>query len=334
MTKLLPIIAAVVAAGGLAASGCTVNAIVNGGDGGLGDDGGVDSATSGDDTGTNTDTGVVTDSGTTDAPGEAAAPSTNVRLANLSPDAPSTGYDFCLAPHGTTTWSGPQLAGVTGDAGSLSLAFPNVTTYFQLDPGAYDLEIVAAGASDCTAPIGTAVTNLPNMTQDNFFTVAFVGDTTVTGGSGDPALTAIGFQDDPAPASGINIRFLNVAPQFNGSITMDFGTGGLGSSTFVALETNVAFATLPTATSGDAGTVGSNGYLGTAALTSATEFSAHTSIGGTADTATIMSQMISTGSATIFLINGKTGGAAPGFLVCQGDTTSNSASLLSNCATH
>lgn len=332
MTKLLPIIVAVVAAGGLAASGCTVNATVNGGDGGIGDD----SSTSGDDTGTNTDTGTTpNDSGTTtDAPGEAAAPSTNVRLANLSPDAPSAGYDFCLAPHGQSPqmWSGPQLAGVTGDAGSLSLAFPNVTTYFQLDPGQYDLEIVAAGASDCTAPIGSAITSLPNLTQDNFFTIAFVGDTTVAGG--DPALNAIGFQDDPAPASGINLRFLNVAPQFNGTTTMDFGTGGLGSSTFVALETNVAFATLPSAASSDAGTVDGNGYLGTAALTSATEFSAHTSTGGTADTATIMSQMISTGSATIFLINGKTGGAAPGFLVCQGDTTSNSASLLSNCATH
>ncbi len=328
MNKLLPIIVAVVGAGGLAASACTVNSTTNNNGG---DDGGADSATSGDDTGT--DTGTETDSGTTtDAPGEAAAPSTNVRLANLSPDAPSAGYDFCLAPHGTTTWSGPQLAGVTGDAGTLSLAFPNVTTYFQLDPGQYDLEIVATGAADCTAPNGSAVTTLPNMTQDNFFTIAVEGDTTVAGS--DPGLTAFGFQDDPAPASGINLRFLNVAPQFNGTTTMDFGTGALGASSFVALETNVAFATLPTAADSDAGTVDGNGYLGTAALTSATEFSTHASTGGTNDTATISGQMIASGSATVFLINGKTSGTAPSFLVCQGDTTSNSTSLLSNCATH
>lgn len=329
MTKLLPIIVAVVAAGGLAASACTVNSTTNNNGG---EDGGTDSAT-GEDTGTGTDTGVETDTGTVaDAGMEAAAPVTNIRLANLSPDAPSAGYDFCLAPHGTTTWSGPQLAQIVGDAGTLSLAFPNVTTYFELDPGQYDLEIVQAGAADCTAPVGSAVTTLPSLAANGYYTFAFVGDTTVPGGSSDPAITAIGFADDPAPASGINIRFFNTAPQFNGAITMDFGTGALSASSFVPLETGVAFATVPTASNSDAGTVDSNGYLSTAAFTSNTEFSAHTTSGGTNDTATISSQMIASGSATIFLINGKTGGAAPSFLVCQGDTTSSTTSLLSNCA--
>jgi hypothetical protein len=55
-------------------------------------------------------------------------------------------------------------------------------------------------------------------------------------------------------------------------------------------------------------------------------------MGGTADTATASGQMIAANtSATIVLVNGKTGGTAPSFLVCQGDSTQSGTSDLSNC---
>ncbi len=327
MNKLLPIIVAVVSAGGFAATGCTINN-TSSGDAGPGEDGSI-----GDDGGVNTDTGLGADTSTGDDGGDgAAAPSTNVRLADWSPDAPAAGYDFCVSPHGTNppVWSGPQLATV-----QVSLAFPTVTTYFGLDVGQYDLEIVAAGATDCTTPVaGTAtITNLPSLAQDMFYTIAFVGDS-MQGGT-DPTLTAVGFQDDgvPTTATNANVRFYNAAPSLNGTTTVDFGTGALGASSFSGLETAVAFATLA-ATGGDAGVApDTNGYVSVPAFTSATEFSAHTTTGATTDTATASSQMVAAGtSATLVLINGKTGGANPAsFLVCLGDGTTPATGATSNC---
>jgi hypothetical protein len=324
MNKLLPIIVAVVSAGGLAASACTVNSTTNNGS---------DSGVTGDDSSTNNDTGTTdNDSGTAvDAPEEAAAPEFFVRLADWSPDAPSGGYDVCLATHGTTTWVGPILASIAGDAGSFSLGFPTVTTYIPFTPpGTYDLEIVAAGGA-CSSPIGSAITNLPAFAENSFYTIAIVGDSTAAGS--DPTLTAIAFGDDAAPTNGTsNVRFLNVAPSLNGATTVDFGTGALAASTFSALETSVAFAALPTTSGGDAGTPDTNGYVSQPAFTSATEFSGHTTSGATTDTATASGQMIAANSsATLVLINGKTGGTAPSFLVCTGDTTTGQVDNLSSC---
>jgi hypothetical protein len=326
MNKLLPIIVAVVSAGGLAStSGCTINNN-NAGDGGTTGDSSV-----GDDGGGNTDTGTEVDSGTADVETDAAAPMTNVRLADWSPDAPATGYDFCVSPHGMSPpmWSGPQLASV-----QVSLAFPAVTTYFGIDPGQYDVMIVPAGATDCSNDAGTnpIATNLPNMVADSFYTIAFVGDTTQAGS--DSTLTAFGFQDDgvPTTAANANVRFINAAPALNGSTTVDFGTGALGASTFSALETAVAFGALATM-GGDAGAApDTNGYVSGAPFATATEFSAHTTTGGTMDTATASAQMVAAGtSATLVLINGKTGGTKASFLVCQGDGTIPASGTTSNC---
>jgi hypothetical protein len=331
MNKLLPIIVAVVSAGGIAASGCTVNNNNGGSDSGItGDDSSV-----GDDGG-NTDTGVEVDSGNPDVEQEAATPSAFIRLANWSPDSPSTGYDFCVSAHGANSWQGPQLAAATSSdaGGGLTLGFPTVTTYFEIDAAAYDVEIVAGNATDCTTVVGTANTSIfaGGLTANSYYTLAIVGDTATAGS--DPGVTTIGFQDDPAPtAGGVNLRFLNAAPEFNGTTTVDFGTGALGASSFVGLETSVAFATLATSATSDAGTVDSNGYVSTAAFASATEFSAHTTTGGNTDTATVSGVTIAANtSATLILINGKTGGAAASFLVCQGDTTSSTTSLLSTCS--
>jgi len=328
MNKLLPIIVAVVSAGGFAATGCTINN-TTGDDAGPGQD-----SSAGNDSGINTDTGLGADTNTGDDGGDgAAAPSTNVRVANWSPDAPAAGYDFCVSPHGTNppVWSGPQLATV-----QVSLAFPAVTTYFGLDVGQFDLEIVAAGAADCTTPVtGTStITNLPSLAQDMFYTIAFVGDSTASGS--DPTLTAVGFQDDgiPATAANANVRFYNAAPSLNGTTTVDFGTGALGASSFSGLETAVAFAALATA-GGDAGVApDTNGYVSVPAFATATEFSAHTTVGASTDTATASSQMVAAGtSATLVLINGKTGGATPAsFLVCLGDGTIPATGATSNCA--
>ena len=100
-----------------------------------------------------------------DAP--AAPPQTLLRIAHLSPDAPA--IDVCVAPHGTTTFQGPLVAGLASslgltastaggaignDGGVIGLSFTEVSAYISLDPGAYDVRIVAAGASSCDVPLG------------------------------------------------------------------------------------------------------------------------------------------------------------------------------------
>jgi hypothetical protein len=329
MKKLLPIIAVCAAGASGLTQACTITTVNNGDDGGIGTDSGTDTSTdspSSDDS--SNDAGIEA---------EAAAPVTNLRFAAWSPDAPSVGFDFCLATHGTTTWQGPLLAmavadadggaGSLGDGGVTGLQFPSVSTYFQVDPGQYDARIVQAGATDCNTGIGTDATGLPALAANAFTTFATVGDVNKAGN--DATVTTVAYADDTtAPSGSGGLRFINAAPDL---AAVDMGTGTLAATSFVALFTNVQFAAAGGQAGSDAGTVDSNGYLGT--TQSSVEFSVHTSQGGNTDTATATGQSVASGSlVTMALVNGKNGGPAPQFLVCTGDGMVSPTSLLSNCS--
>ena len=73
-----------------------------------------------------------------------AAAAALVRVAHLSPDAPAV--DFCIAAHGTTSFSGPVLKGASLTAG---LSYPSVTQYLPVPAGQYDVRLVAPNAADC-----------------------------------------------------------------------------------------------------------------------------------------------------------------------------------------
>ncbi len=234
-----------------------------------GDDGGLD-ATAGDDDGAvgndASDSGLAAETAT-DAAGDGDAaveaappPMASIRLANWSPDSPVAGYDFCVAPHGTTTWTGPLLgveladAGTIGDGGANSLAFPLVSAYFDIPRGTYDVELVAAGSGSCATAIATA-NALPALAASSFTTFAAVGDTSVAGS--DPALKIVGFADDSTAVVGSAlVRFVNAAPDL---AAVDLGTGTLAATNFQALFTNVQFGQAGTAAGSDAGTVDTNG---------------------------------------------------------------------------
>ena len=111
----------------------------------------------------NTDAGAdldATGGASDDASGEGDAASTKarVRFAQLSPDAPA--LDVCIAPHGTGTFQGPLLtklavsAGLAPDASAPGLSFANVSAYFAIDPGKYDVRFVVAGSRTCTPGAG------------------------------------------------------------------------------------------------------------------------------------------------------------------------------------
>jgi hypothetical protein len=331
MKKLLSIVAVFAAGAGGLTQACTITTVNNG------DDGGVANTDSGTDT--STDSPTANDSGNLDGgtEAEAAAPVTNLRFTNWSPDAPGVGFDFCLATHGTSMWQGPVLAGAVadadagagslGDGGVTGLQFPSVTTYFQVDPGQFDVRIVQAGATDCNTGIGTDATGLPPLAANGFTTFATVGDVTKSGN--DQTVTTVAYADDTtAPSGSGGLRFVNAAPDL---AAIDMGTGTLAATRFVALFTNVQFAAVGSQAGTDAGTVDSNGYLAT--TQSSVEFSVHTSQGGTTDTATASSQSITAGSlVTMALVNGKNGGPPPQFLVCTGDGMASPTSLLSSCS--
>jgi len=87
------------------------------------------------------------------------APQTHLRLAQLSPDLPPV--DVCVAPHGTMSFQGPLLAQLAArigeesgaDAARPGLAYAQVSAYLPLDEGPYDVRLVMAGASSCSASL-------------------------------------------------------------------------------------------------------------------------------------------------------------------------------------
>jgi len=160
-----------------------------------------------------------------------AATNARVRVAHLSPGAPAV--DFCLAPHGTASFTGPILAGAGRAAG---LSYATVTRYFDVDPARYDVRLVAPGAADCKQPLAGLddFTKLPELTAGASFTVAAEG---TLGGQGDAAFTLRGYADDAEPAAGqAALRFLHASP---GTPAVDVGAGG--GALFAPVFTNVAF---------------------------------------------------------------------------------------------
>jgi hypothetical protein len=332
MSKIAALLVFTVVGSGGLMSACTVNSTTNNNganeDGGAnGPDGTTDTST-GDDAAN--DANIGTDSGA-DAGTDAASPQTNIRFADWSPDAPATGFDFCVAAHGTTNWTGPVLgseladAGTIGDGGANSLQFPLVTAYLAIDPGQYDVEIVSAGATSCASGVVPATTTLPTLAANAFTTFAVVGDVSMAGS--DPGLKVVAFADDSTAATGALVRFINAAPDL---AAVDVGQGTLAGGNFQALFTGVQFGQPGTAAGSDAGAVDSNGYVSLAALSGA-RLSVHTSAGGTSDTATASNATFATGTiSTLALVNGKNGGPAPQFLQCQDNAATTG--LLSPCS--
>jgi hypothetical protein len=268
-----------------------------------------------------------------DATAEASGPTARIRIANWVPDAPPSGYDVCVAIHGSSSWAGPLLAeaigdaGVLGDAAAPSVQFPAMTNYLlALAPAVYDVAVVVVGAG-CASPVRVEA-GLPALVAGTWTTLAIVGDATPAGG--DPALEVVALTDDSTNAVGTAVRFLDAAP----SIALaDFGLGTLASG-FSPLEVAVPFGQVVTTTAAEAGaTPDANGYVGVATTGSVT-LSAHLAMGATSDLAVASAVNLSpTPTATVARVGGKTGGAKPQLVVCTWDGVVNESSgLLESCS--
>jgi hypothetical protein len=319
MRRLLPLFAlALVGAG--ASLACTITTINGGDDGGVDGAVGPEAAT---DDGSTAAEGSVGSDGGVEAEAEAAAPQTFIRVANWSPDAPAAGFDICLAPHGTTVWSGPMLAaGLAGttalaDGGASAIQFPWVTASISVNVNQYDLQLVAAGAATCATGFIPTTVNLPALAAGATTTFAIIGDVSKSGA--DASLSVVAFANDSTVASGnAALRFINVAPDL---AAVDVGDGTLSTSNFQPLFTNVQFGQSGTQAGSDAGTVDANGYVEVAPV-SGVKLSVHTSAGGTSDTATASNQILASGVVTTMaLVGGKNGGPSPQLLVCADNGT-------------
>jgi hypothetical protein len=167
------------------------------------------------------------------------APPAFIRIAHLSPDKPP--IDVCLAPLGSTQFSGPLLkaAGVA----PTGLAYAQVTKYLAVSAGRYDLRVIDGGDTTCAHSLFEA-TNLPAFTSGDSFTIVGTGFIPPNGGN-PTSFTVVGYADDSAgSANAVALRFIHAAPDVP---AIDFGTGS--GSNFAALFSNVSYQHVGTSSS-------------------------------------------------------------------------------------
>jgi len=155
----------------------------------------------------------------------------HVRVAHLSPGAPDV--DFCLAAHGSGTFTGPVLATAGRSTG---LSYGRVTKYFDVDSQRYDVRLVAPGASDCTKPLAGLddFTTLPELGADVSATIAAEGTLDGTGAS---AFALAAYIDDTSVDTGLaKLRFIHASP---GTPSVDVGVGG--GILFAPVFSNIAY---------------------------------------------------------------------------------------------
>lgn len=248
--------------------------------------------------------------------GCSAAPDTGssdaqLRVAHLSPDAPAV--DFCVAAHGTKTFTGPVLA-TSGAAAGLSYA--NVTKYIPLPAGQYDVRLVAPGSSSCSTPLGGLAdfTNLPALPAGANVTVAAEGLVAI---GSNPSFTLQAYVDDASVDAGkAKLRFIHASP---GTPAVDVGTGG--GALFQALFKDVSYGN----TSGT-----SNGYITTPPIPGV-EISAR-AFGTLTDALSINPAVLPSGAiATAFAIGELTSTTTPlRVLLCVDNAPASG--LLSQCS--
>jgi hypothetical protein len=269
------------------------------------------------------------------------APVAGLRLAHWAADAPA--IDFCVAPHGSSSFGAPLLAaawvaladaGVEGEAGSAALSFSQASAYVVLPAGAYDARVVAAGSVDCSTGIGGDLATLPPLGTGAFATVALIGDPHPKVGTvGAPALRLVGLLDDLKAPGAIGLRFVNASPLLPQA---DLGTGTL-LGTFKPLASGVAFGDPPPPSEAGAPdgsiVVDPQGYAAIGAL-SAVTLSAHAT-GGTSDTVVVSNVSAAKGSVlTVALVGGSLGddGAVVGALLVQCEDNAGTVGVFGSCA--
>ena len=186
-----------------------------------------------------------------------------IRLAHLSIGAPAV--DFCWAPQGSTTFTGPAMrTPVVPAVSPTGLTYAQASRYFALDAGAYTVRLVPFAATNCATPVPGFTDIVVTVGSAGYYTVAAAG---ILGQSApaNPQLKSFTDVFTPDPTKVI-IRFVNALP---GSPALDLGTGT--PATFAPIFRNLAYLALATPTAPvDAlgyASVAPAGFSGTVVLT-------------------------------------------------------------------
>ncbi len=223
-----------------------------------------------------------------------------LRVANWSSDAPP--IDMCIAPHATSAFQGPLLAGLTAaldeggivDGGEAALPFPETSAYLLVAAGAYDARLVVAGASDCSASVVADETDLPPVAVGTAMTVALVGAAHPVGMQ--PGLRMIGLLDDNQAPAMVALRVVNASPDI---ALVDVGTvtAGVFAPLLASVPFGFASPFVPAEASRPA--VDSNGYASVPALTRAT---LHVRPSGTSTDSTVSKSVSIAAGAIVTLV--------------------------------
>jgi hypothetical protein len=250
--------------------------------------------------------------------------STQVRIAHLSPD--SSPLDICIAPTGTTNFSGPLIV-QSGLAGGISYA--NVTRYLTMTSGTFDIRVTAGGIDGCSVPFVPDTLGVV-FPSGGTLTVALMGESAA---AATTPFIVKRFVDDTTAASGqAALRYIQAAPELG---TVDVGT--VVTTTFTPLFSAVPYPNFVTGVGIDA-----QGYLTTAPLVPPTTIGVRKT-----GTATFVSGLLpdppgvpANGVRTLFTIGGNTDGTTlmpnqplQGFLCGDNLGPSATNSFLSNCIT-
>jgi hypothetical protein len=255
--------------------------------------------------------------------GDTAPSPAQVRIAQLSPDAPP--LDVCLAPHGTGNFGGALFAEIENDTGApldaspRGLSFAQVSAYLMVPPGNYDLRVVPGGSTSCSTPLllpsGETVpdaVDIPALAVGAAATIVVAGDASVVGT--DAVIEATMILDDASLSSGAAaLRAFNAVPSVP---TLDFGFGS-SAGDWSALLTNIAFGDPSRQAAPSQGMTDANGYLAVGPFTGKT-VSVRPS-GAMTDTAVADNASVAPGSlASFFAVGGKTGDTShpPLLLLC------------------
>ena len=255
--------------------------------------------------------------------GSSSTPGTGyLRVANLSPDLGD--IDFCVAPTGTTTFTGPVMASTAGGTAGLKFGGDGsmaVSKYFSYQEGNYDVRIVSKASGTCT----TALVTASNVALGNgvYKLVAAVG---ANGFAGAAHATAVFTDETTAASNRVNIRFVNA-----GLLALPGGTqtampalniGFTVGGTYNGIFTNVSYPSIGAAVA----PVDANGYasIDPAGITAGAQITSclyPATSGATCQSAPLPSGTTITGGmvASAYVIN--IAGVAPNAALCGDNQT-------------
>ncbi len=274
--------------------------------------------------------GAACESGAANADAGGATPGALVRFAHLSPGAPAV--DICIGARGLPgSFVGPMLRRLLpetdADASPTGgIQYSQVSSYFELPAGTYDVRFVPAGARDCTTSPIADVNTLPPLVAGAPATIAMMGE---IAGVGDAAFALRSFTDETsAPPTRAALRFVHASP---GLPPLALGVGSSAAGNFEHLAWNLRYGESTASPSVRANiAVDDAGYLEVGAVVYA-RVSAHASADASGDDVVGTNLVVGQGAAgTVFVIGDATRGAgALRFLTCNDAPTTG---MLASCA--